>query len=350
MIRNNDEKKCEFLKTLNHINVLLNRVHHKMYIIDNIRIARFIFMWNKIIIILKNNENIDNVLTLCCFRHKEISIEVSKLDDFFILSLENDYNKKSISRLECEHACINKCYSKSLHNVIRCLKCCQRIKKDCDHVYSKFCEDFCDSKCQIQMSNIVLLYGHVRTSLSCHFAQTSKIVQCYILIEIVMLNCKYIVKIRCCKFLFATNHSCNATCEVALKCGHDCKRICKNCNSKDKNDYISKINHEICKAQFNKQYITCNHACLKTCHENKSCRLCLKSCKVWCNHSRCNKKCHEFCVFCVENYFWFYSHCDACKLSCAMLCDLFSCFKRCSLILNYDHECSSICDEICLKS
>ena len=42
LIQSNDERKCEFLKTSNRINVLLNRVCHEMYIIDNIYIARFV--------------------------------------------------------------------------------------------------------------------------------------------------------------------------------------------------------------------------------------------------------------------------------------------------------------------
>ncbi len=147
LIRSNDERKCEFLKTSNRINVLLSRVRHEMYIIGNTNIARLVPMWDKIIIMLKKKENIDNALALCCPQHKEIEIKMSKFDDFSISSFEDNYNRKCISRLRCEHVCINKCHSKSLHNVVRCLERCQRTKTSCDHSCPKLCEDSCDLKC-----------------------------------------------------------------------------------------------------------------------------------------------------------------------------------------------------------
>lgn len=135
-----------------------------MYIIGNKHTARSISMWDKIITILEKNENLDQTLALCCLRHKKTSIEMSKPDDFFIFALENGCNRKCISRLSCEHACINKCHFEPLHNFIRCLERCQRIKKDCDHVCPKVCEDSCDSKCQIQVSNIILTCEHVQAT------------------------------------------------------------------------------------------------------------------------------------------------------------------------------------------
>lgn len=122
LIRNNDEKKYKFLKIFNCINILLNRARYKIYIINNIYIARSVFMWNKIVTILENDENINNILTLYCFRYKEISIEILKFDDFFILSFENNCNKKYISQFEYEYIYINKYYSKLLYNVVRYLK------------------------------------------------------------------------------------------------------------------------------------------------------------------------------------------------------------------------------------
>lgn len=35
LVRSNDERKYKFLKTLNRINMLMNRARYKMYIIDN---------------------------------------------------------------------------------------------------------------------------------------------------------------------------------------------------------------------------------------------------------------------------------------------------------------------------
>jgi len=44
LIRSHKKRKCEFLKTLNRINVLLSRARHDMYIIDNAQITSSVFM------------------------------------------------------------------------------------------------------------------------------------------------------------------------------------------------------------------------------------------------------------------------------------------------------------------
>ncbi len=350
LVRSNDERKCEFLKTSNRINVLLSRARHGMYIIGNKHTARSISMWNKVITILEKDENLGQTLALCCSRHKKTSIEMSKPDDFFIFALEDGCNRKCISRLSCEHACINKCHSEPLHNFVRCLERCQRIKKGCDHACSKVCEDSCDSKCQIQVPNITLTCEHVQAWLACHRAQAPETVSCHVSVETVMPSCDHIVKIRCYELSLAASYSCNVTCSVALGCDHNCKHTCKICNTRDEDDRISNISHDICKTSCGRQYITCSHACSEACHGDKPCRLCLKPCDVRCSHSRCSKKCHEPCIPCVENCSWFCSHRGACKLPCAMLCDLLPCSKGCSLKLSCDHECSSVCGEICSET
>jgi len=197
------------------------------------------------------------------------------------------------------------------------------------------------------MPNIALPCGHVQTSLACHLAQAPEAFQCHVLVEAVMPDCKHTVKVRCCEFPLAADHPCNATCGAALECGHDCKRICKNCNPRGEDGHISDINHGICKTQCSRQYTTCSHACSEACHEDKPCRLCLEPCEVRCSHSRCSKKCHEPCTPCVENCSWSCPHRGACKLPCAVPCDLLPCSKRCSLTLSCGHECPSVCGEIC---
>ena len=346
LIRSNDERKCEFLKTLNRINVLLSRARHDMYIIDNAQIASSVLMWINVIFILERDKNIGQILTLCCSRHKKISIEISKVDDFSLLSLKSDCDKKCTSRLRCEHACINKCHVDSLHNVVRCLERCQRIKRDCEHSCLRLCEDSCKAKCSVQISNIVLPCEHIRKWLKCHKAQASKTVSCRIKVEIVMSNCKHRVKIRCCDLSLQNDYSCSVMCEVVLVCEHDCKHACKDCNSKI-DDQIFQRAHDVCKTQCSRLYTTCSHACLSICHDDDSCSLCNESCEIRCSHSRCSKKCQEHCMSCVEDCSWSCSHREKCQMSCAMPCNLLPCSKRCSKILSCDHRCSSVCEKIC---
>ena len=347
LVRSNNERKCGFLKTSNRINVLLSRARHGMYIIGNTHTARSVPMWDKVITILENDGNIGQTLGLCCPRHKETPMEVSKPDDFSVFSPEGGCNRKCISRLSCGHACINKCHSEPLHNAVHCLERCQRIKKGCDHACLKVCGDPCDLKCQFQMPNIALPCGHVRKRLECHLAQAPETVQCHVSVETVMPGCKHNVKVRCYKLPLAANHPCKATCGAALECGHNCKQICKTCNTRGEDGHISDINHGICESPCGRQYTTCSHACSEACHGDKPCRLCLEPCEVRCSHSRCSKKCHEPCIPCVEHCSWSCPHRGACKLPCAVPCDLLPCSKRCSLTLSCGHMCPSVCGEIC---
>ena len=62
-----------------------------------------------------------------------------------------------------------------------------------------------------------------------------------------MLDYKYIIKIRYYEFSLIVDYLYNTICEIALECNYDYKRIYKNCNSRDKDDYISKIYHNIYK-------------------------------------------------------------------------------------------------------
>lgn len=347
LVRSNEERKCGFLKTSNRINVLLSRARHGMYIIGNTNTARSAPMWDQVITILEKNENTGQTLALCCPRHRDTSIEVSEPDDFSIFSPEGGCNRKCISRLSCGHACINKCHSEPLHNAVRCLERCQRTKKGCEHACPKVCGDPCDLKCGIQMPNIALPCGHVQKRLACYLAQAPELVQCRVVVEIVMPGCKHTVKVRCHELPLAADHPCSAMCGAYLGCGHGCKQICKDCNTRDDDGGILDIKHGICKSPCGRPYTTCSHACSQACHGDEPCRLCLEPCEVRCSHSRCSKKCHEPCVPCVEDCSWCCPHRGGCKLPCAVPCDLLPCSKRCSLTLSCGHQCPSVCGEIC---
>lgn len=347
LVRSNDERKCGFLKTSNRINVLLSRARDGMYIIGNTNTARSVPMWDKVVTILEKNGNVGQHLELCCPRHKETPIEVSKPDDFSIFSPEGGCNIKCNSQLSCGHACINKCHSETLHNAVRCLRRCQRIKKGCDHDCLKPCGDPCDSKCQTPVRDIALPCGHVQKLLACHLAQAPETVKCHVSVTTVLPGCKHTAKVRCCELPLAPNYPCKTTCGAPLGCGHDCKQACHNCNSKDEDGRISGTNHGVCKTECGRGYNTCSHACSDACHGDEPCRLCQEPCEVRCSHSRCSKKCHEPCMPCVENCSWSCPHRGACKLPCAVPCDLLPCSKRCSLKLSCGHECPSVCGEIC---
>ena len=349
LVRSNDERRCGFLKTSNRINVLLSRARHGMYIVGNTHTSRLVPMWDKVITILESGDNLGQTLALCCPRHKEMPVEVSEPDDFSTFSPEGGCDRKCVSRLGCGHACINYCHSESLHQAVRCLERCQRLKQSCDHPCPKFCGDPCDLKYQFMMSNIALPCGHIPKTLACHLAQAPEAVQCREIVITVMPGCNHTVQVRCHQLRLAHKSPCNATCGVALECGHNCQHPCKNCNIRDEDGHITMVNHGICKNKCGRQYTTCSHACTDTCHGEKPCRLCVEPCEVQCSHSRCSKKCHEPCVPCVEDCSWSCPHRGACELPCAVPCDLLPCSKRCSLRLSCGHQCPSLCGERCPK-
>ena len=347
LVRSNDERKCGFLKTSNRINVLLSRARHGMYIIGNAHTARSVPMWDQVITILEHDGNLGQALALCCPRHKETSIEVSKPDDFSVLSPEGGCNRKCISRLTCGHACINKCHSELLHDAVRCLERCQRVKKGCDHECPKVCGDPCDAKCQVQMPNIALPCGHVCKKLACHFAQAPQTAECQVKVEAVMPGCGHTVKVLCHQLPLTAEHRCSAPCGAALACGHDCKRACQACTKRDKDGNIVSVDHGVCNNPCGRSYTTCSHSCSGICHGERPCRLCVEPCEVRCSHSRCSKKCHEPCMPCVEDCSWTCPHRGACRLACAVPCDMLPCSQRCSLTLSCGHQCPSVCGEEC---
>lgn len=350
LVRSNEERRCGFLKTSNRINVLLSRAKHGMYIIGSTATARSVLMWDTVIKTLEKGDNVGQTLALCCPRHMETSIEVSKPDDFSIFSPEGGCNRRCDLRLGCGHACINKCHSDALHDAVRCLERCQRTIKGCDHACPKVCGDPCNPKCQTRMPNITLPCGHVQAWLACHWVQAPTTFHCPIPVETEIPGCKHRVKVRCHELPLATDFPCNSPCSAALSCGHHCKQKCKDCSIKNKDGSVSDVNHGICKTACGRQYNTCSHVCSKPCHGKKECPPCLNACEARCSHSKCTKKCHEPCIPCVENCSWSCPHRGACKLPCAVPCDLLPCSKRCPLMLSCGHQCPSLCGELCPES
>lgn len=346
LVRSNEKRKCGFLKTSNRINVLLSRARHGMYIIGNAHTASSVPMWSDVINILERHGNIGQTLNLCCSRHKETLIEVSKPDDFALFSPEGGCNKKCSSRLLCGHACPNKCHAEPLHNAVRCLERCTRLKKGCLHSCLRSCGDPCEEKCQFRVSNVALPCGHVREWLACHEAQAPETVSCQVQVQKISRDCKHQVKVRCFELPLADDYPCEATCGAALPCGHNCKRPCMDCTTRVDGGTV-RIKHGVCKNQCDRPYSTCQHRCTSSCHGDNPCQLCVQPCEVRCSHSQCSKKCQEPCVPCVENCSWSCPHRGQCQMPCAVPCDLLPCSERCAKRLACGHQCPSVCGEIC---
>lgn len=346
LVRSNEKRKCGFLKTSNRINVLLSRARHGMYIIGNAHTAGSVPMWSEVITILENHGNIGQTLALCCPRHKETLIEVSKPDDFAIFSPEGGCDRKCSSRLLCGHSCPNKCHAEPLHNAVHCLERCPRLKKGCLHSCPNPCGDLCEMNCKVSVPDVALPCGHVCKWLACYEAQAPETVSCQVQVQKTMRHCKHKVKVRCFELPLAEDYPCDAPCGAALPCGHNCKRPCKDCNTRADGGIVN-TRHGVCNIRCDRAYSTCSHRCISSCHGDTPCQLCVQPCEVRCSHSKCSKKCHEPCVPCVENCAWSCPHRGQCQMPCAVPCDLLPCSERCPKMLVCGHQCPSVCGEIC---
>ena len=88
LVRSNKEKKVGFLKTTNRINVLLSRAQHGMYLIGNSETYSNVPMWSQVLGMLREKDSVGEAFELCCPRHTETEILVSKPEDFAIFSPE----------------------------------------------------------------------------------------------------------------------------------------------------------------------------------------------------------------------------------------------------------------------
>ena len=345
-VRSNDQGRCGFLRTSNRINVLLSRARHGMYIIGNSQTARSVPMWADVIRILEEDSSIGPTLSLCCPRHLETPIEVRTPEDFAMLAPEGGCNRKCVSRLQCGHACINKCHSDIMHNAVRCLESCQRLKSDCMHPCPLPCGDPCDPKCMHPVADVELPCGHIYATIECHKSQARNTVACTIVVDTKVPGCGHIVKIPCCFLPLPNNYQCTARCDEPLPCGHTCTRKCMDCKKMHEDGKIIE-SHGVCKKKCERPFNTCNHTCQATCHGDEPCQLCAMPCEVRCTHSRCSKKCHEPCAPCVEDCAWSCPHRGKCQMPCAVPCDILPCSLRCTKKLSCSHQCPTVCGEVC---
>ena len=185
------------------INVLLSRAKHGMYIIGNTKTSGGIPMWAEVINILKEGDNVDKTLGLCCPRHPWVSIEVATPEDFQRFSPEGGCDLQCDRHLKCGHKCGTKCHSDIRHDSkqfpslklllrtncvdldVRCLQPCERPKSGCEHVCKKYCGDKCDKRCEETLLdvNLVLPCGHIIKDLKCWQFQAQESIECMVTVR-----------------------------------------------------------------------------------------------------------------------------------------------------------------------
>ncbi|KAI1332021.1 hypothetical protein F5Y16DRAFT_358334 [Xylariaceae sp. FL0255] len=348
LVRSNNEQRCGFLSTSNRINVLLSRAQHGMYIFGNANTYARVPMWEQVLTILQDTHSIGPTLPLQCPRHPDYLVEVSMPDHFLQFCPEGGCNRQCDQRLYCGHACINRCHSQMLHNAVKCLEACPRMKKGCEHPCRLACGDTCEPKCteRLQNLNIVLSCGHKRETALCWQAQVPSSILCEEKRSKVVPGCGHTVVVPCCVDVAADSYRCTSLCGDLQPCGHACSSECHRCKDR-KGDTVVSEHHEVCRQVCNRAYTTCRHACQQSCHGVKECPPCLYPCDVRCSHSKCNKKCHEPCAPCAEQVCSSACPHQKCTMPCAAPCNWIPCSRRCEQLLDCGHQCPSLCGEAC---
>lgn len=350
LVRSNDQNKCGFLRTSNRINVLLSRAKHGMYIIGNSATSIHVPMWEKVIDILRQNDNFGTCLELQCPRHPDNPIEVAEPDHFQQYSPEGGCNERCVNRLKCGHACKQKCHSAILHDAVYCEEPCPKAVKGCDHSCPSRCSDPCPIKCNVRVHEAgrTLLCGHIAEDLPCWQAQNVALIKCSEPVQKQVPGCGHKVVVQCHVDVAKSGYRCDAPCKATLSCGHTCKRPCWNCTVRITEEVI--VDHDKCLQVCGRNQSTCVHACNQTCHGSEPCPPCSMPCEIQCVHSRCPRLCAEPCTPCAVSTCLSSCPHSQCSMPCAAPCDHIPCTLRCEERLSCGHQCPSICGEVCPPS
>ncbi|KAI0553283.1 hypothetical protein F4679DRAFT_571330 [Xylaria curta] len=348
LVRSNSEQRCGFLSTSNRINVLLSRAKHGMYLVGNADTYKHVPMWAQVINMLRDEGNIGPALQLRCPRHPEHPIEVSTPDHFLQFSPEGGCLRQCDRRLSCGHACVNRCHSQVLHQAVKCLEPCPRMKKGCSHSCRRACGDVCEPRCteKLEKLNLVLSCGHKKATAFCWQVQDPSSIVCREMTTKAVPGCGHTVIVPCHVDVTVANYRCTSICGDHQPCGHACRSECHRC--KDREDgAVTSEHHEVCRQPCNRNYTACHHTCQKPCHGQETCPPCSNPCEVRCSHSKCSKQCHEPCAPCAEQRCSSACPHQECTMPCAAPCNWVPCSKRCEKLLQCGHRCPSLCGEAC---
>lgn len=351
LVRSNSQNKCGFLSTSNRINVLMSRAKHGCYILGNSETYGHVPMWNQIIQLLQDGGNFGPALELQCPRHPDRPMQVSVPDHFAVFSPDGGCKVPCDRRLDCGHACYRPCHSTLLHDAVKCHENCPRPKKGCDHSCPRECGEPCEERCNVVLEStpLQLPCGHVLQSPKCWESQNPAMVRCRTRVNREIPKCGHIVNLECHVDVSLPTFRCEARCGATLACGHACRSLCRQCNSREKGEIV-KTTHNACKQPCGRKFTTCPHACQQPCHGEANCAPCNAPCEVRCSHSRCSKPCHEPCAPCAEDQCASQCPHASCSMPCAAPCDWVPCSKRCTIPLRCGHQCPSICGETCPDS
>src|SRR5579862_2441965 len=210
-----------------------------MYIIGNADTSTKVAMWARVIGMLETGQNIGPRLELHCPRHSDYRIYVSEPEHFAFFAPEGGCSEPCGLRLNCGHACVNKCHSDTLHNAVKCMEPCLKQFTPCGHSCPQLCYFPC-KECHKKIYLVKLPCGHVAASIECRETQNLATVNCTTQVTRTLPLCHHEVKLPC--HIDTNKARCPKPCGDILPCGHNCRKPCWTCRRKKK-DGVLKIDH-----------------------------------------------------------------------------------------------------------
>ncbi|EHB05998.1 NFX1-type zinc finger-containing protein 1 [Heterocephalus glaber] len=361
LVRSNQEGKVGFLQISNRICVALSRAKKGMYCIGNMQMLAKVPLWSKIIHTLRENNQIGQMLQLCCQNHPDTYTLVSKASDFQKVP-EGGCSLPCEFRLACGHVCTRACHPyDSSHKEFQCMKPCQKVICPDGHRCPLVCFEEC-KPCQVKVPKTIPQCGHkqmvpcsmpesdfccqepcpkvLRCGHRCSHACGEGCVQLCPEMVTVKLKCGHNQQVKCgnvADLKYDMPVECTTKCGIILDCGHPCPGSCHSC-------FEGRF-HVRCQ-QPCKRLLICSHKCQEPCIGE--CPPCQRTCQNRCVHSQCKKKCGELCSPCVEPCVWRCHHYQCTKL-CSEPCDRPPCYVPCTKLLGCGHPCIGLCGEPCPK-
>ncbi|KAH9251102.1 hypothetical protein BASA81_011001 [Batrachochytrium salamandrivorans] len=329
-VRNNVRKLIGFLNDDSRVNVALSRARHGMYVFGNMSLLESKSgLWKRVVGLARSKGLVSDTLALQCKNHVDRTTLVKCADDFRFVP-DGGCNLLCTARLECGHACPSMCHPNG-HRHIKCKEDCSR-RCVRGHSCKLVCRDPC--KCKEPVPEQRLPCGHDSVGLTCGVMDRLDSVSCRKMVKTLLRQCGHSVEHPCGQ----ETPSCRVSCSFEMACGHKCQ-----------------IQHEECEKNGNQHQCTkpcplsqsCSHPCAKNCGHLGPCPDCTNPCLTKCLHSECKKKCSEPCALCIApKCLWECEH-HQCQLPCGVPCERPLCNEPCLKKLSCNHDCPSLCGEVC---
>mmetsp|Transcript_37572 Transcript_37572/g.93028 ORF Transcript_37572/g.93028 Transcript_37572/m.93028 type:complete len:974 (-) Transcript_37572:426-3347(-) len=368
-----------FMREPNRVCVAFSRARSGFYIFGNAELHRSIRvltaagadraasqLWIDLVDQLRNAGELGPALPLVCHTHPDRQADVRTPANWESVA-SGGCSLPCETRLECGHACPQKCHSDG-HQHLKCTRRCERARETCAHPCSRLCYEACGS-CMVPVVSVVPGCGH-KPTLPCGTWTAEGGVLCTAPCEQKCDAAGHLCPLRCGELCHEScvsvverrvlscprGHTaevmcgsaeppgiCRSACGEKLACGHDCSARCSDCPFvPGPGDQA----HSPCRYSCSRRLL-CGHDCRVKHPCKEPCPPCTRPCETRCEHSKCDKQCFVPCAPCVEPCISRCVH-HSCPELCSEPCTRVRCDVACAKASPCRlHPCIGLCGEPC---